>query len=63
VQQSYGVHMAVSLAIGCLFLGGACCKFSTDPKSVAVLLLAMWPALPASPTDNRCHLQARSCFS
>ena len=60
VHQSYGVHMAISMAIGFLFLGGACCKFSTSPTSVALLLLSMWPALPAGPTDNRCHLQVRS---
>ena len=59
VGQGYGVHMAISMAIGFLFLGGACSKFSASSSSVGLLLLSMWPALPASPTDNRCHLQAR----
>lgn len=59
VHRGYGVHMAVSMGIGFLFLGGACCKLNTSKSSVAVLLLSMWPALPSSPSDNRCHLQAR----
>lgn len=53
--------MAISMAIGFLFLGGSCCKFSGSPASTALLLLSMWPALPTHPHDNRCHLQVRTC--
>ena len=31
--------------------------FATDNASVAALLIAMFPALPASPLDQRFHLQ------
>lgn len=59
VSRGYGVHMAIGMSIGFLFLGGACYKFNTSNKSVAMLLISMWPALPCSPSDNRCHLQVR----
>jgi hypothetical protein len=57
VNRGYGVHMAVGLSIGFLFLGGACFKFNTSSSSVAMLLISMWPVLPSGPSDNRCHLQ------
>lgn len=60
VNRGYGVHMAVGLSIGFLFLGGACYKFNTSSESVAMLLISMWPVLPNGPSDNRFHLQARS---
>jgi hypothetical protein len=57
VNRGYGVHMAVGLSIGFLFLGGSCYKFNTSSSSVAMLLISMWPVLPSGPSDNRCHLQ------
>lgn len=59
VSRGYGVHMAIGMSIGFLNLGGACYKFNTSNESVAMLLISMWPALPCSPSDNRCHLQVR----
>ena len=53
--------MAIGLSIGFLFLGGACFKFNSSSSSVAMLLISMWPVLPAGPSDNRCHLQVRCC--
>lgn len=55
---SYGVQMAVSLAIGFLFLGGGMQTFSTSNSSVAALLITLYPRLPTGPNDNRCHFQA-----
>lgn len=55
---NYGVQMAVSLAIGFLFLGGGTQTFSTSNSSVAALLITLYPRLPTGPNDNRCHLQA-----
>ncbi|KAM1253481.1 hypothetical protein ACFX2J_041359 [Malus domestica] len=55
---NYGVQMAVSLAIGFLFLGGGTRTFSTSNSSVAALLITLYPRLPTGPSDNRCHLQA-----
>lgn len=57
INRSYGVHMALGISIGFLFLGGSCCKFSTSNSAIAMLLLSMWPALPSGPNDNRSHLQ------
>ncbi|KAI4306844.1 hypothetical protein L6164_030088 [Bauhinia variegata] len=57
-QSSYGIQMAVSLAIGFLFLGGGMRTFSTNHSSIAALLITLYPRLPTSPNDNRCHLQA-----
>lgn len=55
----YGSHMAVSMAIGLLFLGSGSLSLSTSNEAVAALLIAAYPALPVSPLDNRFHLQVR----
>ncbi|KAJ0855851.1 putative anaphase-promoting complex subunit 1 [Helianthus annuus] len=55
---NYGTQMAVSLAIGFLFLGGGMMTFSTNNSSIAALLITLYPRLPTGPNDNRCHLQA-----
>ncbi|OMO50083.1 Anaphase-promoting complex subunit 1 [Corchorus capsularis] len=55
---NYGIQMAVSLAIGFLFLGGGMRTFSTSNSSIAALLITLYPRLPTGPNDNRCHLQA-----
>lgn len=57
-QSSYGIQMAVSLAIGFLYLGGGMRTFSTNRSSIAALLITLYPRLPTGPNDNRCHLQA-----
>jgi hypothetical protein len=55
---SYGEHMATSMAMGLLFLGGGRCTMSNTRESVAALLCAVYPAWPATPGDNMLHLQA-----
>ncbi|MCD7447534.1 Anaphase-promoting complex subunit 1 [Datura stramonium] len=50
-------QMAVSLAIGFLFIGGGMQTFSTSKSSIAALLITLYPRLPTGPNDNRCHLQ------
>ncbi|KAL8463255.1 hypothetical protein ACS0TY_034046 [Phlomoides rotata] len=57
-HSSFGTQMAVSLAIGFLFLGGGMWTFSTSNSSIAALLITLYPRLPTGPNDNRCHLQA-----
>uniref|UniRef100_A0A452YX07 Anaphase-promoting complex subunit 1 n=1 Tax=Aegilops tauschii subsp. strangulata TaxID=200361 RepID=A0A452YX07_AEGTS len=57
-QVNYGLQMAVSLAIGFLFLGGGTHSFSTSNSAIAALLITLYPRLPTGPNDNRCHLQA-----
>ena len=54
----FGNHMAISLAIGFLFLGGGGYTFSTNNGAVAALLIALYPSFPKNPNDHRCHLQA-----
>ncbi|KAL8144559.1 hypothetical protein V2J09_017591 [Rumex salicifolius] len=57
-QSNYGIQMAVSLAIGFLFLGGGMRTFSTNNSAIACLLITLYPRFPMGPNDNRCHLQA-----
>ncbi|KAL2526600.1 Anaphase-promoting complex subunit 1 [Abeliophyllum distichum] len=57
-HANFGTQMAVSLAIGFLFLGGGMWTFSTSNSSIAALLITLYPRLPTGPNDNRCHLQA-----
>lgn len=57
-HANYGTQMAVSLAIGFLFLGGGMRTFSTGNSAVAALLFTLYPRLPTGLSDNRCHLQA-----
>lgn len=52
--------MAISMAMGFLFLGCGSRTFSTDDHAIAALLVALFPKLPHNSRDNRCHLQARS---
>ncbi|ERN05300.1 anaphase-promoting complex subunit 1 isoform X1 [Amborella trichopoda] len=54
---NYGSQMAVSMAIGFLFLGGGMRTFSTGNNAIAALLISLYPRLPTGPNDNRCHLQ------
>ncbi|KAF8397264.1 hypothetical protein HHK36_016174 [Tetracentron sinense] len=56
-HASYGIQMAVSLALGFLFLGGGMRTFSTSNSAIAALLITLYPRLPTGPNDNRCHLQ------
>lgn len=55
---NYGHHAAVSMALGLLFLGAGSSSFGNSNEAVAALLLALYPRLPSTPQDNRCHLQA-----
>ncbi|ELT93542.1 hypothetical protein CAPTEDRAFT_175155 [Capitella teleta] len=54
----YGSHMAISMALALLFLGGGRYSLSSDPASVAAMLIAFFPKFPIHSNDNRYHLQA-----
>ncbi|GAB0495351.1 hypothetical protein MMPV_006651 [Pyropia vietnamensis] len=56
--RTYGHHMAGSMAVGLLTLGGCCQTLGTSNEAVAALVLAAYPSLPTAPDDNRVHLQA-----
>lgn len=55
---SYGVHMAVTMSIGFLFLGGGRLTLSNSTTSIAALLIALYPIWPTHVNDNTRHLQA-----
>ncbi|WAR18257.1 APC1-like protein [Mya arenaria] len=55
---TYGSHMAISMAMGLLFLGGGKYTLSTKEESIAVMLCAFFPKFPTHSNDNRYHLQA-----
>ncbi|XP_030854571.1 anaphase-promoting complex subunit 1 [Strongylocentrotus purpuratus] len=55
---SYGNHMACSMAIGLLFMGGGRYTLSTSQESVAALITSLFPCFPGNSKGNRYHLQA-----
>ena len=57
-EVSYGFHVAISMALGFLFLGGGRLTLGTSKPAIAALLTAIFPRFPLTPSDNRYHLQA-----
>ncbi|GAA6053253.1 hypothetical protein JCM3770_002679 [Rhodotorula araucariae] len=55
---TYGSHLATHMALGILFLGQGKHTLGSSDAAIAALLLALYPAFPATPTENRAHLQA-----
>ena len=55
---NYGSHMAVSMAIGFLFLGGGAYTLGTSNQAIAALVISMFPKMPLDANDNKFHLQA-----
>eukprot|EP00597_Dinobryon_sp_UTEXLB2267_P010954 CAMPEP_0170103926 /NCGR_PEP_ID=MMETSP0020_2-20130122/3807_1 /TAXON_ID=98059 /ORGANISM="Dinobryon sp., Strain UTEXLB2267" /LENGTH=1561 /DNA_ID=CAMNT_0010327631 /DNA_START=662 /DNA_END=5347 /DNA_ORIENTATION=+ len=55
---SFGSHLALSMAIGLLFLAGGTFSLQRDSVSTASLLLALCPRFPSRTVDNQYHLQA-----
>eukprot|EP01064_Diplonema_japonicum_P026938 TRINITY_DN3857_c2_g1_i1.p1 TRINITY_DN3857_c2_g1~~TRINITY_DN3857_c2_g1_i1.p1 ORF type:complete len:1540 (+),score=321.61 TRINITY_DN3857_c2_g1_i1:66-4685(+) len=53
----YGSHMAVSMAIGLLFLGAGHRTLSSSPQAVAALFVSLYPRFPTVATDNAYHPQ------
>ncbi|KAJ8907223.1 hypothetical protein NDN08_003704 [Rhodosorus marinus] len=56
--KNYGSQMAVTMAIGLLFLGGGSQSFDHSNETIAALVCAVYPRFPTQPADNRHHLQA-----
>ncbi|ESL08692.1 cyclosome subunit [Trypanosoma rangeli SC58] len=54
----YGDHLALSMAIGLLFLGGGQLTLSHSLSSVAALVMSFYPLWPDTSSDNKFHLQA-----
>lgn len=49
--------MAISMAIGFLFMGAGAFSFGSSPAAIAALVISLYPHLPGSTSDNRYHLQ------
>ncbi|KAK1947896.1 Anaphase-promoting complex subunit 1 [Phytophthora citrophthora] len=56
--MSYGNHMALSMAIGLLFLGGGRATVSRSKEAISALVISLYPMPPMNTADNRYHLQA-----
>ena len=54
----YGTHMAIGMALGMLHLGGGRAAFATSDEAIAMLVCAVFPRFPLTPSDNSAHLQA-----
>jgi anaphase-promoting complex subunit 1 len=57
---TYGAHMAISMALGFVFLGAGSRTFSRTSASLAYLVIALYPCFPQTSSDNRHHLQVRA---
>ena len=60
---NHGSHMAMSMALGFLFMGGGSTTFSTRDDAVAALVIALYPRFPRSTSDNRFHHQVSPSHS
>lgn len=54
---TFGSHVAVSLALGLLLLGGGRYGLRNDDDAIPILLAAFYPHFPMNSNDNRFHLQ------
>jgi anaphase-promoting complex subunit 1 len=50
------------MAMGFLFIGNGVYTFSRSSKAIAGLICAVYPIFPATPADNKFHLQALRHF-
>lgn len=57
-ELTYGNHMALSMAIGLLFVGGGRATVSRSKEAVASLVISLFPMYPMNTADNKHHLQA-----
>ncbi|CAI5729384.1 unnamed protein product [Peronospora destructor] len=55
---SYGNHMALSMAIGLLFIGGGRTTVSRSKEAIAALVISLYPMPAMNTADNKFHLQA-----
>lgn len=57
IQCNYGGHMAISMALGFIFLGACRYSLSTNLLGIASLLISLYPRFPSISQDNKFHLQ------
>jgi hypothetical protein len=58
----FGSHVAISMSLGLLFLGGGRASLRRDDFSIACLLMSFLPRYPNRTIDNQYHLQALRHF-
>lgn len=61
-QTDYGSHMAYSIALGHLFLGGGQYGFARSNFAIAALVISLYPVYPNERSDHEVHLQALRHF-
>lgn len=54
--------MAISMALGFLFLGSGAFTLGRSKFQIAALMCALYPIFPKEPNENRHHLQATRHF-
>lgn len=63
IGMGFGMRMAINMALGLISMSMGNLSLGSDSKeAVACLLIALYPTLPSSSTDNRHHLQALRHF-
>lgn len=58
----YGNHIAASMALGFLFLGGGQYAFGKTKFALASLIVALYPVFPSGGGENEVHLEALRHF-
>jgi hypothetical protein len=58
IETTYGSHMALSMALGLLFLGGGRATLARSKEAIAALVVSLYPMMPLNTADNKYHLQA-----
>lgn len=61
-QVDFGSHMAYSMALGHLFLGGGHFGFAKTNFAIASLVISLYPVYPNEKSDHEVHLQALRHF-
>lgn len=61
-EMHYGYNQVIHMALGFLFIGNGVYTFSRSSKAIAGLICAVYPIFPATPADNKFHLQALRHF-
>ena len=61
-NHNFGAHMASSLALGILFLGGSQYAFGDSNLAIAALVVSLYPVFPSEESEEEVHLQVLRHF-
>lgn len=62
LNVGYGNHMAFSMALGILFLGGSQYGFGNSNFSIACLIVSLYPVFPGESSEHEVHMQVLRHF-